>query len=315
MIERGRVVVEHQLVLCGAERIVCSHTLIERRSLASHLLEEFDSHIVHTILVERLQLHGSRLVCLISSHVGSRHAVVDISVPESLILAILELAHQRERVLATCAELLKLNEPRAQFLHEQRILAVALHDGRHLFYTVELSIQIVVILLVIVSKTESLGLPRLYAAIACLGIARVYGECAVSIVRFGSNVNKRALPVVDGIVCRNIPVIVGDTVESELRSLAVLHRIAQHTACLFGSKVGFESVHRTLHDDMTGIVGNGEVPPIVSRALDARVYEVKCLLCEVRANNGTCPEHVDRRIETLAIDGELSVLLGACPQL
>ena len=208
-------------------------------------------------------------MCLISSHVGSRHTVVDIPVPESIILAVLEPAHQRERVLATCAELLELSQPRAQFLHEQRILAVALHDGRCLLHTVELSIQIVVILLVVVGKTESLGFPRLYAAIACLGVARVYGECAVSIMRFGRNVNKRALPVVDGIVCRNVPVVVCHAIESELRSLAVLHRIAQHTACLFGSKVGFESVYRTLHDDMTGIVGNGEVPPIVSRALDA----------------------------------------------
>ena len=293
MIECSRVVVKHQLVLCGAERIVCTHTLIERRSLASHLLEELDSHIVHTILVERLQLHGSRLVCLISSHVGSRHAVVDISVPESLILAVLEIAHQRKRVLATSTELLKLNKPRAQFLHEQRILAVTLHDGRHLLHTVELSIQIVVILLVIVGKTESLGLPRLYTTIASLGIARMYGECAVSIVCLGSHVNKRTLPVVNGVVCRNIPVIVSHTVESELRSLAVLHRIAQHTACLFGSKVGFESVYRTLHDDMTGIVGNGEVPPIVSRALNARVYKVESLLCQVRANHSTRPEHVD----------------------
>ena len=293
MIERSRVVVKHQLVLCGAERLVCTHALIERRSLASHLLEELDSHIVHTILVERLKLHCSRLVCLISSHVGSRHAVADISVPESLILTVLELAHQCERVLATCTELLELSQPWAQFLHEQRVLAVALHDGRCLLHTVELCIQIVIILLVVVGETESLGLPRLYAAIACLGVARVYGKCAVGIVSLRRNVNKRALPVVDSVVCRNVPVIVSNTIESELRSLAVLHRIAQYSACLLSGEVGLKSVHRTLHNDMAGIVSHGEVPPIVSRALNARVYKVESLLCQVRANHSTRPEHID----------------------
>ena len=95
----------------------------------------------------------------------------------------------------------------------------------------------------------------------------------------------------------------------------MLHRIAQNTACHLVGDVVFESVGRSLHDDMACIVGHREVPPIVCRTLYARVDEVECLLCEVRTNNGTGPEYVDGRVETVAINGKLTVFSGLRPKL
>ena len=66
---------------------------------------------------------------------------------------------------------------------------------------------------------------------------------------------------------------------------------------------------------MAGIVGNGEVPPVVSRALDTRVDEVESLLCKVRANHSTCPEYLYLRVELVAVDGERTVRTRFCPKL
>ena len=95
------------------------------------------------------------------------------------------------------------------------------------------------------------------------------GEGAVSVMCLRCEVNKTALPVVDGVVCCHVPVIVCHAVESQLRCLSVLHWVRKHTACHLVRDVVLQSVGRTLHDDVKSIVSNGEVPPVICRTLDA----------------------------------------------
>ena len=201
------------------------------------------------------------------------HAVSHESVPEVLCVAVAECLHQLQCALATLAEQFKLLKPRLQFLHQKLVFAVALHCALCLLHAVELAIEVVVSLLREVGKSEGGSLPRLGTAISCLCVARVDGEGAVSLMSLRGEVNQTALPVVDGIVVGYVPVVVSHTVECELRSLAVFHRIRQYARSHLLCDVGFQAVCRALHDDMAGIVGNGEVPPVVSRALDTRVDE------------------------------------------
>ena len=141
------------------------------------------------------------------------------------------------------------------------------------------------------------------------------GECAVSLVSLWCEVNQTALPVVDSIVVGYVPVVVSHAVESQFRSLAVLHRVRQYARSHLVGDVGLQAVCRALHDDVAGIVGNGEVPPVVSRTLDTRVYEVESLLGEVRANYSTSPEHLHLRVELVAVDSERSVRTRLSPKL
>ena len=243
------------------------------------------------------------------------HAVGYETVPEVRSVAAAECLHQFESVLATCTELLELYEPRLQFLHQKRVLAVALHSALCLLDAVELCIKVVVSLVRVVGKTEGVCLPRLGAAVARLCVARVDGECAVSLVSLRCEVNQTAFPVVDSVVVGYVPVVVSHAVERQLRSLAVLHRVRQYARSHLVCDVGLQTVCRALHDDVAGIVGNGEVPPVVSRTLDTRVYEVESLLGEVRANHSTSPEHLHLRVELVAVDSERSVRTRLCPKL
>ena len=247
--------------------------------------------------------------CLLS------HAVSHESVPEVRSVAAAECLHQFESVLATCTEFLELYEPRLQFLHQKLVFAVALHCALRLLHAVELAIEVVVSFLREVGKAEGVCLPRLGTAISCLCVARVDGEGAVSLVSLRCEVNQTALPVVDSVVVGYVPVVVSHTVERQLRSLAVLHRVRQYARSHLLGDVGFQAVCRALHDDMAGIVGNGEVPPVVSRALDTRVDEVESLLGEVRANHSTSPEHLHLRVELVAVDGERTIWSRFSPKL
>ena len=315
MVVCSRIVIEHQLALCSSERRICAHALIESRHLTSEVLEELLRHVVHSVLVERLQLHSAELVLLVSGACLLCHAVSHESVPEVLCVAVAECLHQFQCALATLAEQFKLLKPRLQFFHQKQVFAVALHCALRLLHAVELAIEVVVSLLREVGKSEGVSLPRLGTAISCLCIARVDGEGAVSLVSLRGEVNQTALPVVDSIVVGYVPVVVSHTVERELRSLAVLHRIRQYARSHLICDVGFQTVCRALHDDVAGIVGNGEVPPVVSRALDTRVDEVESLLGEVRANHSTCPKHLYLRVELVAVYGERTIWSWFSPKL
>ena len=253
-----------------------------------------------------LLVSGACLLC---------HAVSHESVPEVLCVAVAECLHQFQCTLATLAEQFKLLKPRLQFLHQKLVFAVALHCALCLLHAVELAIEVVVSLLREVCKAEGVCLPRLGTAISRLCVARVDGEGAVSLVSLRGEVNQTALPVVDSIVVGYVPVVVSHTVECELRSLAVLHRVRQYAGSHLICDVGLQTVCRALHDDVASIVGNGEVPPVVSRTLDTRVYEVESLLGEVRANHSTSPEHLYLRVELVAVDSERSVRTRLCPKL
>ena len=65
---------------------------------------------------------------------------------------------------------------------------------------------------------------------------------------------------------------------------------------------------------MAGIIGYREVPPVVSRALDAGIHPVEGLAGQVAANHITCPEYIDRWIEGITEDGERTGWLWIRPE-
>ena len=129
-----------------------------------------------------------------------------------------------------------------------------------------------------------------------------------------SEIYKTTLPVIERIIVGDIPAIVSYTIERQLGCLSVLHRITYETAEILVGQVGLQSVGRPLHDDMAGIIGYREVPPVVSWALDAGIHPVERLAGQVATYHITCPEYVDRRVEGISEDGERTGWLWIRPE-
>ena len=65
---------------------------------------------------------------------------------------------------------------------------------------------------------------------------------------------------------------------------------------------------------MAGIIGYREVPPVISRALDAGIHPVEGFAGQIAANHITCPENIDRWVEGIAEDGERTGWLWIRPE-
>ena len=252
---------------------------------------------------------------LVGGAVFGTHGVGHVAFPESGVVAGLIELEQLQCAAAALSQFAEFFQPRAQLGEQQLVLAVALH---HLWYAgnlVKLAFQRVVLCLGVVANAECVGLPRLDTAVAGLCVARVDGEGTVSVGCLGGEFHQTTLPVVDGVVVGNVPVVVGHTIESQFRSLAVLHRVAEHTAEVLVGQLGVETIRGTLHDDVAGIVCHREVPPIVGRTLDAGVNKVERRLGQVAAYHLAGPEHVDFRVQRVAVDGQATRRFGVGPEL
>ena len=84
----------------------------------------------------------------------------------------------------------------------------------------------------------------------------------------------------------------------------MLHRVAYEAAEILVGQVGLQTIGRTLHDDMACIIGYREVPPVISRALDAGVHPVEGLAGQVTTYHITRPEYIDRWIEGITEDNQ-----------
>ena len=84
----------------------------------------------------------------------------------------------------------------------------------------------------------------------------------------------------------------------------MLHRVAYEAAEILVGQVGLQTIGRTLHDDMACIIGYREVPPVISRALDAGVHPVEGLAGQVTTYHITRPEYIDRWIEGITEDSQ-----------
>ena len=94
----------------------------------------------------------------------------------------------------------------------------------------------------------------------------------------------------------------------------MFHRVAHEAAEIGGSERSVEAVGGALHDDVSSVVGNREVPPVVSRALDARVDPFHGFASEVAAHHVAGPEHFDRWVQSFAVNGEAAVFGGVSPE-
>ena len=138
-IERGRVIVEHQFGERGAGIPERADSLIHLRFIANHLDEESFTHIIHDVVIERLQLHRARFMCLVGGTSFRRHEVLHILVPEfGIVLAFAVDAAQFDGTFATCTQFVELIQPRLQFF-QQFCVGASLFDGSRCFlYAVEL---------------------------------------------------------------------------------------------------------------------------------------------------------------------------------
>ncbi|CUQ58237.1 Uncharacterised protein [Segatella copri] len=66
----------------------------------------------------------------------------------------------------------------------------------------------------------------------------MHGEGAISLVCLWSKIYQTTLPVVERIIVGDIPGIIGYTIESQLGSLSMLHRVAHETAEILVGQVG-----------------------------------------------------------------------------
>ncbi len=143
----------------------------------------------------------------------------------------------------------------------------------------------------------------------------MYGKCAVGISSLRHHVHQSALPVIDGIIGIGIPCVISHTVKCQLGSLAMFHRIALYTCHFIFGKIGSQTVDRTLKQYVAAIVGHRVIPPVQCGALDTGIDKIKCLVSEVAAHHGTCPEHLHVGVQFTAINGKLTILSGLRPQL
>ena len=95
----------------------------------------------------------------------------------------------------------------------------------------------------------------------------------------------------------------------------MLHRVAAETADVFRCHCSVETVCRTLHYNVATVIGNGEVPPIIYRALDARVHPVYSFAGKVATNHVACPEHFNRWVERSTVDAQTTLRCWVGPQL
>ena len=96
---------------------------------------------------------------LVSSHIFLAHTVVDIAIPECLVITSLVFLDELHGLQATVAQLAKLCQPWAEFLHQQGILAVCLHLGWCILYSYKLILQSIELSIGEVVDAEALGLP------------------------------------------------------------------------------------------------------------------------------------------------------------
>ena len=95
----------------------------------------------------------------------------------------------------------------------------------------------------------------------------------------------------------------------------MLHRVAAETTDVFRCHCSVETVCRTLHYNMTTVVGYREVPPIIYRSLDARVHPFHSFAGKVTTNHIACPEYLYRRVERSSVDAQTTLWRRVGPQL
>ena len=128
MIIAVSVAIEHELALGSAQGGVGAYTFIEVRFLACQLLIESCCHVIHRVLIERLQYHRTRLVGIVGCKVFCGHGVVHISFPESRQVALFIEFDELHGLTATLAEFAKFLEPWPQFVQQQLVPTLAFHN-------------------------------------------------------------------------------------------------------------------------------------------------------------------------------------------
>ena len=288
------VIVKHQLGerrRCVGER---AYAPVPHRRGAHQRGHEGVRHVVHSRLVERLELHRARLVSLVGCTVVGCHEVGDVFVPERPAVHTVAVGtHQVDGALASCAELAEFGEPGAEF-RVQCAVGASVGDGcRDFLNLIELLVEAVGAFVSPRVEGERFGLPRFVTAIARLGVGRVDGKRAVGLCRAWHQGLQPPLPIVDGVVVRYVPSIVGNAVKGKLRRLAMLHRVADKTAKVVFGQGSVEPVDRPLEDDVADVVGHRIVPPVVGRAAYPRVYPVERLAGQIAAHDIARPENFD----------------------
>ena len=141
------------------------------------------------------------------------HQVPNILIPKiGIIFTVTINTGKFQRPFSSRTQLSEFLEPRSQLTHQTFIGATFLYFGRSFLYLIEFCPKSLSLRFIPITDSESLGFPRFIAAITGLRIARMNSECPVGLPCFRHQFAESSLPIIDRIISRYIPSIIGNPV-------------------------------------------------------------------------------------------------------